>query len=248
MKVSSPDLADRLTAAERERASPNVRPKDAATLIVIDRSGAEPRVLMGRRNPAAKFMPDKFVFPGGRIDPGDRHMTPADQLSPAVAARLMQRVKRASATRARALALAAIRETFEETGLLLGSRSAARPSRLPGQSWLAYCEHGVVPELGPLHLIARAITPPRRPRRFDTAFFAIDAGHINGHVDGHVGPSSELVELAWIGLEAAQRLDLPTITSVVLHELGARLGAGMGLDLPVPFYHERNRRWLREEL
>jgi 8-oxo-dGTP pyrophosphatase MutT (NUDIX family) len=248
MKASPSDLAGRLTAAERERAFPNVRPRDAATLILIDRSQDEPRVLMGRRNGAAKFMPGKFVFPGGRIEPGDRRMAVADNLEPAVLARLMQRVRGASETRARALALAAIRETFEETGLLLGNRTGDKPDRFPAGSWLAYCAHGVLPSLAPLHLIARAITPPRRPKRFDTVFFAVDAAHISGRVEGFVGPSCELVELAWIGLEGAQRLDLPTITSVVLHELGARLGAGMGHDLPVPFYHERNRRWLREEL
>ncbi len=248
MKASPPDLADRLTAAERERAFANVRPRDAATLILIDRSQDEPRVLMGRRNGAAKFMPGKFVFPGGRIEPGDRWMPVEDNLEPAIVARLMQRVRRASETRARALGLAAIRETFEETGLLLGNRNGDRPVRPPVGSWLTYCAHGVLPSLAPLHLIARAITPPRRPKRFDTVFFAVDAAHISGRVEGFVGPSCELVELAWIGIEAAQRLDLPTITSVVLQELGARLGAGMGHDLPVPFYHERNRRWLREEL
>ena len=57
-------LADRLTAAERERRWPNIRPKDAATLIIIDRTGRDPKVLMGRRHHGHRFMPGKFVFPG----------------------------------------------------------------------------------------------------------------------------------------------------------------------------------------
>jgi 8-oxo-dGTP pyrophosphatase MutT (NUDIX family) len=64
-------LAERLTAAERERRWPNVRPKDAATLIIIDRTGRDPKVLMGRRHHGHRFMPGKFVFPGGRIEAGD---------------------------------------------------------------------------------------------------------------------------------------------------------------------------------
>ena len=70
-------LTDRLTAAERERRWPNLRPKDAASLIILDRRGSEPKVLMGRRHPGHAFMPGKFVFPGGRIDAGDRRMVAA---------------------------------------------------------------------------------------------------------------------------------------------------------------------------
>ncbi len=66
------DLEQRLTAAERERASANVRPKDAATLMIVDRSGATPKVLLGKRHHGHKFMPGKFVFPGGRLEPNDR--------------------------------------------------------------------------------------------------------------------------------------------------------------------------------
>ena len=50
-------------------ASRYVRPKDAATLILIDRSGKVPKVLLGKRHHGHKFMPGKFVFPGGGVDP-----------------------------------------------------------------------------------------------------------------------------------------------------------------------------------
>ena len=115
----------RMNEVERHLTSAYVRPKDAATLILIDRSGREPKVLLGKRHQRHKFMPGKFVFPGGRVDPADRHMPVARPLDPSTEAHLMKRLQRPSAARARAFALAAIRETFEETGLLLGVRGRA---------------------------------------------------------------------------------------------------------------------------
>src|SRR5438876_8892846 len=112
------DLAEQLTRTERDQSFPYLRPKDAATIILIDRSGATPKVLLGRRHHGHKFMPGKFVFPGGRMEPLDRRMGAATPLDPRIEARLMQHTRRPSADKARALALAAIRETFEETGLL----------------------------------------------------------------------------------------------------------------------------------
>ena len=63
-----------LTQAERARVSTNQRPKDAATMLIIDRTSARPKVLMGKRHESHKFMPGKYVFPGGRLDDGDRQM------------------------------------------------------------------------------------------------------------------------------------------------------------------------------
>ena len=68
------DSPKQLTAVERDRSYPNVRPKDAATLIIVDRSGTTPKVLLGKRHHGHKFMPGKFVFPGGRLEPNDRLM------------------------------------------------------------------------------------------------------------------------------------------------------------------------------
>src|SRR4030088_588500 len=110
------------------------RPKDAATLILVDRSGSTPKVLLGKRHARHKFMPGKFVFPGGRVEPADKLMPVAGPLDPHAEAQLMKRLKRASAARARALALAAIRETFEETGLLFGVRSGAA-AKVPDVAW-----------------------------------------------------------------------------------------------------------------
>ena len=147
----------------------------------------------------------------------------------------MQRFHRASAVRARALALAAIRETFEETGLLLGAR-ATRPRAAPDGAWSAFAQHRVLPDLRNIHFIARAITPPGRPRRFDTRFFTVDASAIAHRIEGVTGPDAELVELVWMPITEAKQLDMPTVTGVMLEELEARIAAGFGHDLPVPFY------------
>jgi len=242
------DFAKRLTEAERERKWPNVTPKHAATLILIDNSGDEAKVLMGRRHDGHKFMPGKFVFPGGRIEAADRKMNIAGPLPEVVEDKLHKRVTRPSQSRPRSLALAAIRETFEETGLALGSKDFGVPETPPEGPWAEFAAHGVFPSLENLHFIARAITPPRRPKRFDTRFFAMDASNIAHHVEGVVTADTELVELVWIPLPEAQKLDLPHITGVVLKELEKRIANGMSYFLPVPFYYERNRKWVREEL
>jgi 8-oxo-dGTP pyrophosphatase MutT (NUDIX family) len=239
-------ITDRLTSTERDRNSANVRPKDAATLIIIDRTARTPKVLMGRRHAGHKFMPGKFVFPGGRIEAGDRSMPVAGALGARAEQALMARVTRPSSQRARALALAAIRETFEETGLMLGTREHGAPDNVPPGPWTAFQEHGVYPDLETLQVVARAITPPRRPKRFDTRFFAVDRTAIAHEVGGVVGPNSELVELAWVTLPEARALELPTITSAILDELEHRIAKGFAPELPVPFYYERRRRFQRE--
>ena len=241
-------LTTRLTTAERERRWANVRPKNAATLIIIDRSGTKPKVLMGRRHTGHKFMPGKFVFPGGRIELGDRKMPVMGALNPRAEAALSARVTRPARHLGRALALASIRETFEETGLMLGTKDYGVPDDVPEGPWQAFREHGVFPDLEAVQFVARAITPPKRPKRFDTRFFAVDRRAIAHEVGGIIGPDAELIELAWVNLEEAKRLDLPTITTVILDELETRLKAGFAPELPVPFYYERNRKFQREVL
>jgi 8-oxo-dGTP pyrophosphatase MutT (NUDIX family) len=241
-------LADRLTAAERERRWPNIRPKDAATLIIIDRTGRDPKVLMGRRHHGHRFMPGKFVFPGGRIEAGDRSMPALGALNARAETALLARVTRPSVQRARALGLAAVRETFEETGLLLGTKEYGPPASAPPGPWESFRERGVLPNLEALQLVARAITPPKRPKRFDTRFFAIDRDHVADEVPGIVGPESELIELAWVSIAEAKKLELPAITNTVLDELQHRIDKGFAPELPVPFYYEVRKRFMRELL
>jgi 8-oxo-dGTP pyrophosphatase MutT (NUDIX family) len=242
-------MTDLMQRFSTEAASnvPNRPPKDAATLILLDRSGPAPKVLLGRRHQGHAFVPGRFVFPGGRLDAGDRLMTVAAPLDPRTEAKLMRHTRRPSAVKARALALAAIRETFEETGLLLGCRCTDAPPA-PAGAWSAFAAAKVYPDLANIHFIARAITPPRRPRRYDTRFFAADASAIAHRIEGVVGPDAELVELVWLPLNETEQVDLLAITQLVLRDLQAQIEAGFRHDLPVPFYRVRNGRRVREWL
>lgn len=243
------DRETRLTEVERD-GLPAVQPRDAATLILVDRAGPVPKVLLGRRHDKLKFMPGKFVFPGGRVEPKDAAMPVARPLHPHDERQLMAHTKRPTARRARAIALAAIRETFEETGLLLGSRDGGdqKMPDTPGGPWEGFVQAGLYPDLGAVQFIGRAITPPGRPRRFDTRFFAADYTSVGHKIDGVVGPDAELVELVWLPLGEAQHLDMPQITTVMLEELESRIADGFGHNLPVPFYRMIRRYFHRFEL
>jgi 8-oxo-dGTP pyrophosphatase MutT (NUDIX family) len=237
------ELAEHMARTARASTAPAPRPRDAATLILIDRAGAVPKVLLGKRHGGHVFMPDKFVFPGGRVEPHDRHVPVVGDLDCHVEEKLMRHVSRPSRDKARALAVAAIREVFEETGLLVG-RKVENAQRVPADGPVdPFAAAGVRPDLSQLHLIARAITPPGRPRRFDARFFAADAQLIVHKVDGVVHPEAELVELTWLPIEAARKLDIPPVTKRVLSELEARVALGFGHDLPVPFYRVLRRKF-----
>lgn len=241
------DVSARFAGAPRSPAPAAIRPVDAAALVLVDRSSRTPRILLGRRNPALKFMPGKFVFPGGRVDPYDRRVPVYGTLDSESERRLLARVTRPGATRARALALAAIREIFEETGLLLGTREAGAPEGLP-ESWQAFTRAGVFPNLEGLTFVARAITPPRLPRRFDTRFFLADASEIAHREEGVVGPDAELVETAWLTFAEAKQAEVPAITRAIIEEVETRLKAGNRPWLPVPFYFARVGKMCRDTL
>ncbi|MBS0534169.1 MAG: NUDIX hydrolase [Proteobacteria bacterium] len=236
-----------MSTMERDQSFPDSEPRDAATIMLIDRAGPQPKVLLGRRHHGHKFMPGKFVFPGGRIEAHDRAMVAVSELHPDTQRKLLERVPNPSPELARGLALAAVREMAEETGLLLGVQ-ANEPPQTPGEIWAEFATAKIMPDLGQLHFIARAITPPKRPKRFDTRFFTADATSIVHRIEGVVGPDSELVELVWAPVEEAARFDMPTITSVVLEELAARVAAGMSHDLPVPFYYMQDQQFHRDLL
>jgi 8-oxo-dGTP pyrophosphatase MutT (NUDIX family) len=245
--MSEPDLMQRFTS-DAVPGAPNVAPRDAATLILLDRSGRSPKVLMGKRHHGHVFMPGKFVFPGGSVDPLDRMMTATAPLDPRAEAKLMRNVRRPTPAKARALALAAIRETFEETGLFLGQKRAEPPAA-PAGPWSSFAEANIHPDLSSVHFIARAITPPRRTRRYDTRFFTADATAIAHRIDGKVGPDTELVELVWLPLDGIkQRIELLAISEIVLGDLQAQIAAGFSHDLPVPFYRVLHGKRVREFL
>jgi 8-oxo-dGTP pyrophosphatase MutT (NUDIX family) len=225
-----------------------LRPRDAATLIIVERSGRDARVLMGKRHPGHRFMPGKYVFPGGRVEPEDRRMNAAGALDPDVEAKLNARVRRPSPGFARAIALAAIRETFEETGLAIGVSGYGAPEKAPPGVWARFAATGVYPMLDDIDFLARAITPPGRPKRFDARFLIIDARFIARHVEGVVHPEAELVDLVWTPLDKARELDLPDITRQALDDLAAALDSGLDRRRPRPFYRELRGKRFREEL
>lgn len=191
-----------------------VRPRNAATLIIIRRDGPKPRVLMGRRHGGHDFMPDKWVFPGGRIDRSDYTAPSASELHPDVAARV---TKTATPSLARALAMTAVRETFEEVGLLLAKPAAPRKGR---GGWGEFLAQGAQPDLAPLTFVAQAVTPPSRHKRFNARFFMADAEHLMSLE--RQPDCGELDEIAWFELDDALGLDLPSVTRFVLRELPHR--------------------------
>ncbi len=231
-------------SAEADKKPVTLKPRDAATLIIVDSDSGEPRVLMGKRRETQVFMPGKYVFPGGRVDKEDRLATSADELRSSEVAKLLMDMKGTpSSARARALALAAIRETFEEAGLLIGKPVGAAAARAI-DGWKDFVAAGYLPSLAPLTFFARAVTPPGRPRRYDTRFFCVEAHHIGHRIDIRDG---ELSSLDWFTFEQIRALDLPSITRVVLEDLADRLKVGWSpaTDVPVPFYNNRNGTFRR---
>jgi 8-oxo-dGTP pyrophosphatase MutT (NUDIX family) len=222
---------------------PYVRPKDAASLVLVRRDKDGVRVLMGERAKAHVFLPGRFVFPGGRLDVSDLRLAVPTDLRPEVRAKVAAGI---TAARARALALAAVRETFEETGLLVGKRAPA-VARTRAQSWRHFFAQGVVPHLEALDFVARAITPPGRPRRFDARFFMVDSEHIAGEPGARI-PSGELLKPVWLTFAEARAADILPITQCVLNEVEARLAPGVEAARPAPFYIPRRGKALVKHL
>ncbi len=231
------------------KAGDDAEPRLAASLILVDRSSpSEAKILLGRRHANHVFLPGKFVFPGGRSEPEDAKMSALGTLAPQVARRLSHPAAGNAIASPDALALTAIRELFEETGILLGGRSELSVSAPPDTTWAHFAAAGVIPNLGKLHYVARALTPPGYPRRFDTHFFAADAREIVATLDGAVNDSSELVELRWATVAEVARLDILPVTYFIALELAHRLKAGLGHDLPVPYFYAQDERWIRAEV
>ena len=203
--------------------------RDAATVIVLRDRATRPRILMGQRGASAAFMPNKFVFPGGAVDRADAQIPLADALEPLCARRLREDAESDLST---ALPVAAIRELWEETGLVLGAR-ADWPEAPEG--WTRFAATGHRPRARPLQFVFRAITPPGRPRRFDARFFLLDAEDLASDPDDFTHATDELRHLQWIPLDEVRRFDLPFITEVVLAEVAARV-QDSGAPPSVPFF------------
>lgn len=179
-----------------EKAKRSRRPVDAATMVVWRRRRGTVEVLMGRRHRNHVFMPHAYVFPGGRVETSDGKLKPETDLPADVQARLERAA--ANPTRARAIAAGAVRETWEETGLLIGG-----------------LDDGVLrPQLDGLDYFFRAITPPGRSRRFDARFFLVEAENFRGKLAG----DGELLDLAFRSFDDSRMLDVAGITRIAMAE------------------------------
>ncbi len=189
----------------RSPVSEAIRP--AATVVLWREAAGGHEVLMGMRGAAAAFMPSKYVFPGGAVDPEDQSALPIGLQAGCVAR--LERHCPPEAPSPGTLAQAALRELTEETGLRIDT-----------------------PVAGDLRFVFRAITPPGRSRRFDARFFLAPATRISGDADTFAEASTELSHLHWIGLREARALDLPFITEVVLAEITALLSGTAQTGVP----------------
>jgi 8-oxo-dGTP pyrophosphatase MutT (NUDIX family) len=193
--------------------------RNAATVILLRDRFTAPRILMGQRGAKAVFMPNKFVFPGGAVDADDANIALAAPLPETCATRLTED---ADPTLAHAITVAAVREVWEETGLILGQKGDWAGD-IP-DDWTTFAATGHVPRASNMQFVFRALTPPGRPRRFDARFFLVDADHIASDPDDFSAASDELSHLQWVPLSEARSFDMPFITEVVMAEIQARVG------------------------
>ena len=220
-------------ARTSEKRHPPRTPRDAASLILLDRSTATPRALLGKRGKAHAFMPDLYVFPGGRRDPGDNRVPLARPLQDQVLNKLLARTRsRFRNQAAQGLAVAAAREMMEEAHLSL------TPAEYTGL---------LRPDVSRFRFIARAITPPGQSRRFDTRFFACFCDEL-GLQPETVQDSEELHDLTWLPINAHESHPLPRITKVILTDVVQAFEDDPSLPFgkAVPFYYFRNGRFVRE--
>ena len=217
----------------------SLRPRDAATLILVRRAGGKPQVLLGQRHGGHAFMPNRYVFPGGRVDAHDHRVAGATPLRADVRERLE---RAATPARAHALAVAAVRETFEETGLMIGAPLAGGGGAGRRDPWPAFAARGFGPALGALDYLYRAVTPPGRPRRFNARFFLADAAD----AQGDLASDGELVDLRWADLDGALDLPLPAVTQLVLKLVASHLAdpPAPGTPRPVPRFRTVHGRFV----
>ncbi len=213
-------------------------PRDAASLIVVKPDATKPGVLMGRRPDSSRFMPGMWVFPGGAVSTDEARVkcisSPQEEkLSVmAVAGRI---------SRARALALAAIRETFEETGIIVGSEGDPGDAAVRRElAWAAFRERGLTPDLTRLTYAGRALTPAFMPIRFHARFFTVNAAQCTGEVR----ENGELLDLSWIEVGEALRLPLADITEFMLRAVQQN-ATECRIKKTALFTYRHNRRYIR---
>lgn len=235
------DRLRHLGEVDRSKQFPLVAPRDAASLLIVDRRGDDYQILMGQRHSAQKFAPGVYVFPGGAMELGDLAMARAEPervtrcFTHFLAGPLFNPDGYGELDEGQigvALGLCALRETIEETGLMPVPGSPASPPG-PGQHPLAQAAWREV--IGGMHVLARAITPPGRRMRFDTRFLVTE---IHEDMDVAGEPDDEFSKLEWLTFEGACRMELHAMTRVVLEDLNDYL-AECADDVPLALQPQR---------
>jgi 8-oxo-dGTP pyrophosphatase MutT (NUDIX family) len=203
-----------------------VRPRDAASLILLRGEGMTLEVLAGRRPLDVKFMPGVYVFPGGAIDPPDRVAWSIEAGTETLGPRLAHAAR------------AAMRETWEEAGVLLG-RPLGEPSNRPARAPIeqAYLERGLVAAMDLLTYVGRAITPSHSARRFNTRFFLADGSY----VFGDPAASEELEDVRWHPIGHERLESFRDVTRFMLAR-AIELRSGTADRQPPLFYWAKNAR------
>lgn len=217
---------------------------DAAVVVLVDVApGLEPKIFLGRRRADNVFLPDKWVFPGGRCELPDQQVTAAGRLSEADVNALTWGAQSPSQQKvAASLGVTAVREVFEETGLIIGE--AGEISAPVPDGWQAFAATGYRPNVAALKFLARAITPPARPRRYDTRFFIANALAIAHDAGRHDG---EFTEQGWFTLTRCRALDIPNITRLILDDACAAIEHGaMAAKDGIPFYYQDGSAFRRD--
>lgn len=187
------------------------RPADAAGLVLLRDSGGRTEVLLGRRHGRAGFLPDIYVFPGGRVDQDDSRPTGFGEfLHPHV----LSQLRVGSRIDPLRFARAAVRETFEETGLMLAAPGAPTKADVGMTVWREFFARGCRPRFEALDFICRAITPTYSKRRYNTRFFLADGSTLTGEISG----DGELEDLGWRPVDALDSLTIVDVTQFVLAE------------------------------
>jgi len=227
-------LADAARAAVEGRVQP-VTPRDAATVMLLRQAAVGGfEVYMLLRKSSMAFAPGAYVFPGGSVDQRDADEEVA-WAGPAVA--LWGQVFDAPPELARALVCAAVRETFEESGVLLAGPSADTVvADTTGADWEADRRALLDRSLSLAELLARRnlilrsdllrpwarwITPAAEPRRFDTRFFAaaLPPGQRTRDVGGEAAAVQWITPAAALEAGRAGQIQLWLPTAVTLAEL-----------------------------
>jgi 8-oxo-dGTP pyrophosphatase MutT (NUDIX family) len=179
------------------------RPRSAASLILLRRGEGSPEVLLGRRGATARFMPGRYVFPGGGVRRDDARPWFGEAIGATGPASL------------RSAARAALRETYEETGFVVG-HPLTNAVRLPAAARTAveaaYRTASLSPAVGDLVPIGRAITPTFSPIRFDACFFVADGRLAHGPLH----PGEELDEVRWYSIAEGFPAPMSSVTQFML--------------------------------